>query len=58
MYRRRLLENLFTPFPYAKDLSSTYKNDYDCKTNPKEGPNLEYNIIHLKEHIKSIFLHH
>ena len=38
---RRLRENLFTPFPYAKDLSSTYKDDYDWKTNPKEGP--EYN---------------
>ena len=38
---RRLRENLFTPFPYAKDLASTYKDDYDWKTNPKEGP--EYN---------------
>ena len=40
---RRLRENLFTPFPYAKDLSSTYKNDYDWKTNPKEDPDLDYN---------------
>ena len=38
---RRLRENLFTPFPYAKDLASTYKDDYDWKTNQKEGP--EYN---------------
>ena len=28
---RRLRENLFTPFPYAKDLSSTYKEDFDWK---------------------------
>ena len=38
---RRLRENVFTPFPYAKDLASTYKDDYDWKTNQKEGP--EYN---------------
>ena len=38
---RRLRENLFTPFPYAKDLSTTYKTDYDWKTNPREGP--DYN---------------
>ena len=40
---RRLRENLFTPFPYAKDLASTYKTDYDWKTNPLEDPNLDYN---------------
>ena len=38
---RRLRENLFTPFPYAKDLASTYKDDYDWKTNKIDGP--EYN---------------
>ena len=40
---RRLRENLFTPFPYAKDLATTYKTDYDWKTNPKEDPDLDYN---------------
>ena len=39
---RRLRENLFTPFPYAKDLASTYKSDYDWKTNPIEDP--DYNV--------------
>ena len=40
---RRLRENLFTPFPYSKDLSSTYKNDYDWKTNPLGDPSKDYN---------------
>ena len=39
---RRLREGLFTPFPYNKDLASTYKDDYDWKTNPL-GPNDDYN---------------
>lgn len=56
---RRLRENLFTPFPYAKDLASTYKDDYDWKTNQKEGQNItDQNIIHSKVHIKSIFPPH
>jgi hypothetical protein len=38
---RRLRENVFTPFPYNKDLASTYKDNYNWKTKDKEGP--EYN---------------
>ena len=55
---RRLRENLFTPFPYAKDMGTTYKDDYDWKTNPKEDPNLDYNVAKhnsfegaIREHI-------
>jgi hypothetical protein len=56
---RRLRENLFTPFPYAKDLASTYKNDFDWKTNPKKIQTIiVLSIIHLKVHTKSISLHH
>ena len=53
---RRLRENFFPPFPYAKDLSSIYKTDYDWKTIPKEVD--DYNVAKhnsfegaLKEHI-------
>ena len=57
---RRLRENLFTPFPYTKDLASTHKNDFDWKTNPKEDHHtiIVLNIIHLKVHTKNISLHH
>ena len=56
---RRLRENLFTPFPYAKDLASTYKDDYDWKTNPKEGPELTVpSTIHSKVLIKNTFQLH
>ena len=40
---RRLRKDYFTPFPYAKDLASTYKNDYDWKTKPQENPDDVYN---------------
>ena len=40
---RRLRENFFTPFPYSKNLASTYKDDYDWKTNPKTNPDDDYN---------------
>ena len=40
---RRLRENLSTPFPYSKNLASTYKDDYDWKTNPKTNTDEDYN---------------
>ena len=55
---RRLRENLFTPFPYAKDLASTYKDDYDWKTNTMVQNITVQNIIHSKVLIKNIFQHH
>ena len=32
-----------TSFPYNKDLASTYKNDYDWKTNTPDNPDEVYN---------------
>ena len=40
---RRLRGNINPSFPYNKNLASTYTNDYDWKTNPKEDPNTIYN---------------
>ena len=40
---RRLRKDYFTPFPYAKDLASTYKNDYDWKTSSRDNPDDVYN---------------
>ena len=35
---RRLRKNFFNSFPYGKDLNTTYKNDYDWKTNQPDNP--------------------
>ena len=40
---RRLRGNNFPSFPYNKNMCSTYIDDYDWKTNPKEDPNSIYN---------------
>lgn len=40
---RRLRKDFFNSFPYNKDLASTYKDDYDWKTNEPEDPNEVYN---------------
>ena len=40
---RRLRGNIYPNFPYNKNMSSTYIDDYDWKTNPKEDPNSVYN---------------
>ena len=40
---RRLRGNMFPSFPYNKNISSTYINDYDWKTNIPEDPNAVYN---------------
>ena len=40
---RRLRKDFFTSFPYNKDLASTYKNDYDWKTNTPDNPDEVYN---------------
>ena len=58
---RRLRKDFFSSFPYNKDLASTYKNDYDWKTNT-QTTQMKYitdqNTMVLKGHIKSIFLLH
>ena len=40
---RRLRKDFFNSFPYNKDLASTYKNDYDWKTNTPDNPDEVYN---------------
>ena len=40
---RRLRKDFFSSFPYNKDLASTYKNDYDWKTNTPDNPDEGYN---------------
>lgn len=40
---RRKRDNGSPSFPYNKNMASTYKDDYDWKTNIKEDPNQVYN---------------
>lgn len=40
---RRLRKDNFGAIPYNKDLATTYKDDYDWKTNVPEDPNKTYN---------------
>ena len=35
---RRLRKDFFNPLPYGKNLNTTYKDDYDWKTNEPENP--------------------
>lgn len=40
---RRLRKDFFNSFPYNKNLASTYKDDYDWKTNQPDNPDEVYN---------------